>query len=511
MAKVATLIINSHNIVFTKMHPLVKDALKDYCRNLISYNKVKRGRGKKVLLVKKDVYAASTFDRSEIRFHFNIKEDLLRYLRNSGFREESFDIINGEISEGDDVSFSVKDTREPFDYQVGLINYLIEPGRSKVITLETGGGKSKVTLDAIAKINKRLMIVVLGRYVKKWISDVEKAYHLKKGDLLVIRGSNDLISIMNHATAGTLDAKIIIITSTTMSNYIKDYEIGGERGYPVKPGNLYRHLGVGVKVIDEAHMFFHLNFKMDLYSNVSKAIFLSATLEPSDGFLDRMYKIIYPLSVRMQGKAKDCYTDVIALSYRIKGARYLRCKRNGSYSHVLFENEIMKYNRTLLPYLKFICKIVEDSFLRIKKDGQKMMIFAATVEMCSRIRDYLSIQIKDHTVAKYTAEDNYEVLHNNDIVISTLGSAGTAVDIINLKTCLMTVSISSIQQNIQALGRLRKLVNYPGDHPEFIYIYSSDIERQRAYHLAKYDTFKGHCRSHKNYDTHYMIEYSNRK
>ena len=507
MSKIATLTINSHNIVFTKIHPYLKEVLDIFCKRLILYDRKRGSKYERMKVVKKSIFAASTMDRREIRFHINHKEELLNFIKNEGYSEDRLNIVKTLPYEGVSTEFKIKDDREPFPYQIPLIQYILEDGIIKAITLGTGDGKTFVALMAIAKMKKRVLIVILGRYVKKWIKDIENAFYIKKGDLLVVRGSSHFIDLMNLAIANELNAKIIIVTSNTMQRYIKDYEHDEQKGYPIEPPNLLPALGIGMKLIDETHQFFHLNFKMDLYSHVAKEVHLSATLEPSDSFLNKMYKVMYPIETRMQGKARDRYIDVTAISYKIHDSHKVRCTFEGKYSHTVFEKQILRNRRLLNSYLNIIWHITKTNFVELKADGQKMLILAATTELCSKIRGRLSERFPDLRVEKYTFGDPEENLHESDITISTFGSAGTAVDILNLKTCLMTNSIFSKQQNIQTLGRLRKLINYPDDNPEFIYIYSSDIEKQLSYHLSKYKFFKGLCRSHKNYDSNFSLNY----
>ena len=493
MNKDASVTIASNYICFSKMSAYIKSALLEYTHKLISFEKKKEKYGK-TILVRKNVYAASDCNRSELRFHINQYGDILKYLKNIGYGEHNFDIQPIANYDAKAVDYQIIDDKKPFGYQTEIIDYLVAKGKTKVINLPTGMGKTLCALRAVAAIKERLLIVILGRYVNKWIDDVKETFALQESDLLVIRGSKELNHACYEALLGNITAKVIICTSTTMQRYIKEWEYGNHYGFVLPPDKFMPTLQIGIKLIDECHQFFHLNYKIDLYTHVNKSIYLSATLEPSDKFLKKMYGIIYPIETRMRGADNERYIDVLAIAYNIEGNPW--CKRNGVYSHVSYENEILKYPRCAQAYVELIHDLVKEYFLEKKQSGQKMLIFASTVAMCIRIRDYLRQMITDHSIVKYTAEDNWEELHNNDIVVSTMGSSGTAVDIANLKVCLNTVSISSIQQNIQSLGRLRKLVRYENDNPMYLYLYAPRIERQNAYHNAKLELFKGLCKSH---------------
>ena len=361
-------------------------------------------------------------------------------------------------------------------------------------------------LQAVNRIGRRLMIIVPGKYVDKWIEDVEGAFDLKAKELLVIRGASSLKSVLNIALEGDLNAKVLICTTTTLQNYIKDYEYRTQKGYSVPPSELFQTLNVGVKLIDECHQMLHLNFKIDLYTHVAKTLFLSATLESSDAFVNRMLGIVYPQKHRMQGRAHVKYINISALAYNIRDIKKVPHIRRKMYSHTMFEMSLIKQPQLLNQYIEMILRIAERAYMEKRQEGQKLLIFAATKEMCTILCEKILEKWPEETVGRYIGEDAWDNLHTNNIVVSTVGSAGTAVDIINLKTCIMTIAIDSIQQNMQACGRLRQLVNYKDDYPEFVYLYCLDIEKHVLYHRRKYDTFAPIARSHKQYFSGYCIE-----
>ena len=154
MYKIATLTINSHNVVFTKVHPYLKGILDVFCRRLILYDRKKGNEFERMKVVKKSIFAASTMDRREIRFHINHKDELLKFIKNEGYSEDRLNIVKTPSYEGVPIEFKIKDDRKPFPYQIPLINYILEDGIIKTITLGTGDGKTFVALMAIAKMKK---------------------------------------------------------------------------------------------------------------------------------------------------------------------------------------------------------------------------------------------------------------------------------------------------------------------------------------------------------------------
>lgn len=343
-------------------------------------------------------------------------------------------------------------------------------------------------------LSVRMAIVVLGRYFEKWVGDVSSQYGLKPGKLLAVRGYKQLKTVFELVAAGEYSADVIVISSTTMRDYIADWEETMFEGYPdwyIPPDQLWERLGIGFRIIDEAHQHFHLNFKMDLYTHIPKALYLSATLDPDDPFIDRMYRLAYPMATRMSGGSYIKYAKVSAVEYRVKRYDKIRCTGyGGQYSHVEYEKWLMRIPNMVANYCDMIYTLLKSDYLNQRLPGQKALIFAATVDLCKIIRDYIAARVpKDLVVSKYTADEPYEILLNSDISVSTLGSSGTAVDIPKLIVCIMTTSLRDSQANLQALGRLRELHDYPDQIPHFIYLYCADIPKHLEYHRKKVELF----------------------
>ncbi len=512
--------VYSHNVRLWKFTPRGKEALLEYCRGLAQYGLVRVGRGrfeKKMLRV----FVGVTNDRSEFHFHRNQYEDLLRQLARYGVTEKYIKTTVHEMYEPVSVEFPLKDTRPLFDYQVPIVNYLVEPclpgyAPSKVVTLQTGKGKTKLALSAIHQIGQRTVLVIKGMYVEKWIDDVKGssdgevigAFQMGKEDLMVVRGTQDLQALIALGRAGELRAKFIIITSKTMFNYMKTYEKFKQEdvGYQVDPMDFYETVGAGVRLIDEVHQDFHCNFRQDLYSHVPKTISLSATLDADEAFMNHIYRVVWPDGTRAPEVAYDRFIEVNCLWYSINKPHYIRCTNAmKQYSHTKFEQSIMKNDVMMQNYLKMITDIVNFDFVRVMDRGQKMMIFCGTIEMCTQVAEHLANIYRDLKIARYVGEDEYEQLLNADIVVSTVLSAGTAVDVPNLRVTLMTTALNSKQANIQVLGRTRKLRDWPDVTPKFLFLAAREMPKHVEYAQAKDRKFEGKVLGFKDLQTSFRV------
>ena len=85
-------------------------------------------------------------------------------------------------------------------------------------------------------------------------------------------------------------------------------------------------------------------------------------------------------------------------------------------------------------------------------------------------------------VRRYTSDDSYENLMDADVIISTLQSAGTAVDIPGLRVVFNTVVTASEIRNKQSHGRLRELKDAA---VLYYYFYCEDVDKHEEFHKSR--------------------------
>jgi superfamily II DNA or RNA helicase len=446
------------------------------------------------------VFGCASADREEFRFHINQYKDFLDHLRANYIEEHLYSVEAKEVPDGVSEVFPVKEKWTPREHQVPVIEYLEAdvPYRSKFIDMQTGKGKTFVALKASSTHGKRICIIVKAKYTEKWVEDVMKTYDVELNDIMLVRGSGPLKSLIQMGLDGTINTKIIVVGNQCMQDWYKMYELHGkythQMGFGCFPEDFFETIGAGMRIIDEVHESFHLNFKIDLYTNIEKSISLSATLINNDPFLEKMYKIAYPLSERYSGAELHRYIDSFSVHYLLHDENSVRTTEWGStnYSHHALERSIIKNKDLRKNYFALIKTYVDIGFLRDYKKGQKCLIFCAGVDFCTAVADYIAKEYPQFDVRRYVEDDPYENLMEGEIVISTLQSAGTAHDIANLKTVILTVAVDSIQANVQSLGRLRELLD---SNTYFYYFVCLHVPKHVEYGLRKEKMLKLRARS----------------
>jgi superfamily II DNA or RNA helicase len=340
---------------------------------------------------------------------------------------------------------------------------------------------------AVTELKKRIVIMVRPLFIQKWCDDMVKMTNINPKDILVVQGNAHLKGLIDIANDPSFKYPVIIISNKTFQNYITKYELdprGCIEEYDISPEDFYEHLRAGIRLVDEVHLDFHLNFKMDMYTNIPLTMALSATLLNDDEFIELMYKVMYPMQQRYLGGALDKYIDSYAIMYNHKSTMRISTMEYGSktYSHHAFEKSILKNSFYMKSYFKLIDYIIEAGYVSDYKKGERLAIFVSSIHMATELTNHLKLKHPSLDVRRYVENDPYENLLDADIRITTILSAGTGHDIANLKMVLLTVAVSSSQANIQTLGRLRKSDKMP---TRFYYLVDLNIPKHMQYHERK--------------------------
>lgn len=485
--------VYSHHFVLSQVQSIGQGIVESFAKQYVQLGLVKQGR--KFIRAPIKVFAARVCNSMgrvhEYRFHINQFNDFMKHLSNMQVLPHVYEMVKNEVHSGLDVHLNVLAKWILRDYQVPVVDYLIseKPCYIKLLETQTGSGKSLMSVYGLSKLSKRFVIIIKPMYIDKWKSDLKEILGLTKDEVTVVQGAPDLMSLITSAKDGTLESKAIIISNRTLQSWLKTYEKTGDcthLGYDCNPAELFQILDAGVRLIDEVHQDFHLNFKIDLYTNVSHSISLSATLKADDPFLNRMYEMTYPREIRYAGLAYNKYAYAYSWVYQVKDPLKIRTTEWGStvYSHHAFERSVMNNRDVIRDYLNMIVKSIEQFFLQKYVKGDRLLIYCASIQLCTIVTERLCKEYPNLVTKRYVEDDSYENLMEADVSVSTLLSAGTGVDIPGLTTVILTTAISSSQSNIQGFGRLRKL---PDKKLQFVYFVCSDIPKHLEYHYKKRD------------------------
>jgi superfamily II DNA or RNA helicase len=354
-------------------------------------------------------------------------------------------------------------------------------------------------LSIISVLNKgirgRILIVVLPKYVEKWCNDLTNISDIKPKKVMPISGSaqvKGLIQLAQDHPENLPDA--IVLSLTTMQNFFKGYEenrFSEEfKDYGCNPEDLCKTLGIGNIIIDEVHEHLYSVYKFMCYTHVPKIITLSGTVVSDDPFIQKMHHVMFPKEIRFDKIKMKKYIKVFAISYNYRDwmSAGMRTTEHGSrnYSQIAYEKSIIKKKMILDGYLKLLGMVIDIAYIYDFKEKDKLAVYAGSIAMCDLILAFLKNKYPKLDIRRYVEQDPYANVIDSQIRVTTILSAGTALDIPDLRAVVMTNSINSPVSNLQTLGRLRELKDRD---VKFFYLYCTDIPKQVDYHHRRKDLF----------------------
>lgn len=533
--------VYSHHFVVRDPDHETKRVLYGIASDFTTFKTIYDRASKKQKWVPDKTYAIHVGFGEEFRFHIGQLYLLMEYFKKNLLNVNKYDITYHDPLPGVETDLKIQSQWSLYPDQIKAmkfalssydmrISHRIDGAQAPLLSMPTGTGKTVTSSFVCSKIGQRLCVFVLSRFVDKWISDVKDIYDVKDKDICVISGGKALVNA-SHWEQNDPDypmPKIFIISINTMDVWINAY-CAGKRGvkpntiaysnnknnadnrfveaeknydlekYGCEPYELMEKLGIGVVLIDEAHMHLYMTFRVFCFLHVPFVLSLSATMRNKNVIIQRVQRTMFPRSIRFEEIKMKEYIKCRACAYQIMNFASSKVKINEhgktSYSHNAFERSIMSH-KTLGPqYIKMIVDLVINTHHADYMPGDKCLIFVAKKETALIIRNAIRSALPQYVTNTYLQEDPLEQLMSSDISVSTVLSAGTALDIPNLRNAILTISIDSEQANLQALGRLRELKDRD---VSFWYLYCASIQKHIDYHRNKKDLFRGRVLSHED-------------
>lgn len=363
-----------------------------------------------------------------------------------------------------------------------------------LLELPPGSGKTYIASAAMQFFRMKTLIIVHTNKIKEqWLETFEDMTDLSDKHVYVIKGSSDVIKLMNSDTS---KYKVFVILHGTLTSF------GNRYGWDMVQ-KLVSSLNIGLKIIDEAHLYFANVMKIDMYTNVKKSVYLTATFERSDYKEQRVFKLCMSNVVSYKGDASklvdDEETTVVSKSTR-KHIMYLALIYNShpSLDYQTYMFTMRKFNKNRYAEYIIQCKKFFDALEYVAKyfstKAGKMLILSSTVESCNVIRKFIETILPYKVVREYHSKvpkSEKESAFDADIICSTPLSAGTGTDIPKLRVVINTESYSSKVSAEQVSGRLREYSKTENTY--YIELIDKGFNSTYAMYMKRRPVFKKKC------------------
>ena len=318
------------------------------------------------------------------------------------------------------------------------------------LNLTTGKGKTYCSIATIACCNIKSAIIT---YSISWIEQWKKCFmeytDLKSRSIKIINSSATIDTFLSNPNKAD-QYDIFLFTHNTLKSY------GDNKGW-YKISELFKILGIGMKFYDEAHLNFSNMCKIDFFTNTYKTYYVSASPARSNEDENRIFKLYFKNvpGIELFDEENDPHTNYICFRYdsRPTPNQKSRCKNKYGLSISGYSDYVV----TQPNFLKMI-DIVLDMCFNVKG---KCLIYMATNKSILILynwilKNYPELENDIGIFTSLTDGENKKDNLEKKIILSTIKSCGTAVDIKGLS--LTIIAASPFKSEVlmqQVLGRTR--------------------------------------------------------
>ena len=355
------------------------------------------------------------------------------------------------------------------------------------VNLSTGVGKTYCATGAVSYLGIRSIIITAqSGILNQWEQRLLEYTDINKSEIVYLEGSQTLNRIINDQSSIT-NKSIYLVTHSTLQNYGSTY--GWEN-----VGLVFKKLGIGIKIFDEAHQNFYNMAMIDFFTNTWRTYYLTATPKRSDRDEDKIYQIYMKNipSIELFDDDIDPHTNYIAIKYNSnpKPSDVIACKNQYGLNHIAYINYLMTNDRFWMMF--------DYIFSLIYKAGGKALFYIGVNNAILKVRDRILFNYPElyYDIGIYTSiSEDKAIAKNKKYILTTTKSAGAGEDIAHLKySVVLAEPFRSEVLARQSLGRTRD--------PNTSYIELVDVgfKQTLRYYNSKKPVFSKYAASCKNLD-----------
>jgi len=225
--------------------------------------------------------------------------------------------------------------------------------------------------------------------------------------------------------------------------------------------DLFNHMKIGLKVVDEMHLYFENILKIDMITNTMETVYLSATPGRSaineNKLFTNCFNDVPTFGLAETTKNNEKYINLYYVRYNSKPSSEDLIKSKNYYGFNI--NQFSSYSFVKKAHV--ILPILSDLIGQMFDKELKVAIIVHTLEQVKILKGHLldlDYSIEDIGIfCGLTKDDKLADEADKRILITTDKMLGSALTIPELRCTIMTVPTSSEIVIKQIMGRLRKI------------------------------------------------------
>lgn len=321
----------------------------------------------------------------------------------------------------------------------------------RFLSLETGTGKTYVTINMISKFKKvPLIIVDTLDLAAQWKREFLNHTDLTDKDIAILSGQDSIDKELSNRTA-----KVYIAIHRTLGNMLSS-DINSVN-------NLMNKLGIGVRVFDESHVDFGNICKINALSNVRYTIYLTATPSRSAYMDNSLYAKVFKNVPYFNGKdlGSEKYHTVVLYKFDSKPSLddKLSIKTKYGFSTAKWAKYVSNDGYDLL--LEAITNIF--NIFKLDKRNKKTVIMLPTIELIKKFEKNLPELFPNLDIGIFIGElskEKREKALEHKFILTNDKIFDKGLDVKDLEILINFVPFGSLVKTEQIIGRLRNREGY---------------------------------------------------
>lgn len=359
--------------------------------------------------------------------------------------------------------------------QEAAIDFLTESGVYQLpkvhsqlgLNMPTGSGKTYCAIAAAVKKKYRPIIICHTDKIKnQWITSIDK--FTTSENVCIIEGSFIIRKFMD-GELDPLDYDFFIVSHQTITSYAND-----EGWFSIN--DFFDKLQIGVKILDETHLYLHNMIMIDFYTDVQRTWYLTATFGRSDIQEDIIYHKAYSTVFRFgecMARERHTLTFVVLINSQPDSEAQRQVLYSNSYGYSA--QNYMTYE--FLEESDLLMQTIKKCLNQSKNLDGIRMVLSGLQKSSELIRDEIAEEYPDWDVIVNHSKEpaTQEEMEDSDCICCTQKLMGTGADIKGLRIVILTEPMASKLNMTQTIGRLRPYIDENGEQRDTVFYYIIDM------------------------------------
>jgi len=348
-----------------------------------------------------------------------------------------------------------------------------------VLNIPTRSGKTYCAVATSSILQCRTLVVTHRKTLRdQWADDIVKYTQLTKDNIFIIDGSKGLEKLLTMKKRELNRKYIFLVIHRTLQNAIT------EKG-PDYLNDVFVKVGIGIKIIDEAHKEFTSTLALDYATDVWKTFYLTATFALSDPQRNAVFQKSFNRVVKLSKANPNSrkHVNVIFILFQTHPTPddidFIFTRRGfNAHNYISYELEHDELEHQILRFLNMATqKILEG----------RLLVASSTIASIEHFSNVLSNHFPKRTTCAYYEGNKDEHFREYDNICATVQMLGTGITMPGLQMLINTEPTRSTPNSEQLAGRMAEYA--PDKDTYFVEFIDKSIPKMEEWYKRRRRTF----------------------